>query len=307
MRVTESCAACLYDKQKHLTDDACYLAEIRNIIENRGEEDTSPYLVYRFNQVYESHFGSRAPYGAVKKKYNDLVLSMEDVLRDRIETSQDPLIKSFLYARVGNYIDFGAMNQVDEATFLSLFDQAEMNSGEGEVMDSLLRQCQDARRFLLIADNCGEIVLDRLFLERLRRRFPQLKISVMVRGGEVLNDVTREDAEYAGIHRIAEIVSNGLPIAGTVYRMLPESARTVMDQADVILAKGQGNYESLAGQGRHIFYSFLCKCDLFTSRFQVPRLTGIFTEEQAQATGGCFYSGADCVDGVYRRTEKCRS
>ena len=74
MRVTESCAACLYDKQKHLTDDACYLAEIRNIIENRGEEDTSPYLVYRFNQVYESHFGSRAPYGAGKKKYNDLVL-----------------------------------------------------------------------------------------------------------------------------------------------------------------------------------------------------------------------------------------
>ena len=199
------------------------------------------------------------------------------------------------------------MNQVDEATFLSLFDQAEMNSGEGEVMDSLLRQCQDARRFLLIADNCGEIVLDRLFLEQLRRRFPQLKISVMVRGGEVLNDVTREDAEYAGIHRTAEIVSNGLPIAGTVYRMLPESARTVMDQADVILAKGQGNYESLAGQGRHIFYSFLCKCDLFTSRFQVLRLTGIFTEEQAQATGGCFYSGADCVDGVYRRTEKCRS
>lgn len=281
MRVTESCAACLYDKQRNLTDDARYLAEVRRILENRGEEDTSPYLVYRFHQVYESCFGSGKPYQAVKKKYNDLVLSMEAVFRSRIEASRDPLAKALLYARVGNYIDFGAMNQVEEATFLSLFDQAELTAGEAAVMDSLFSQCREARSFLLIADNCGEIVLDKLFLEQLKRRFPQLKISVLVRGGEALNDVTLEDAEYVGLHRIAELVSNGLPIAGTVYGLLPEPARAAMDEADVILAKGQGNYESLAGQGRHIFYSFLCKCDLFTSRFHVPPLTGILIEEQA--------------------------
>ena len=98
-------------------------------------------------------------------------------------------------------------------------------------------------------------------------------------GGEVLNDATVTDALYTGIDRIADIISNGLPIAGTVYELLPDAARESFDAADVILAKGQGNYESLRDQGFHIFYSFLCKCSLFTDRFQVPAMTGMFIEE----------------------------
>ena len=215
----------------------------------------------------------------IKKKYNDLVLSMEDSVRNRIEASEDPLAKALLYARVGNYIDFGAMNHVDEETFLSLLDRVEWNDKDLDVIQSFVDQCKRARIFLLIADNCGEIVLDKLFLEQLHKRFPELVIDVLVRGGEVLNDATEEDAEYVGINELARIISNGLPIAGTVYDMLPNSAKEVVNQADVILAKGQGNYESLSKQGRHIFFSFLCKCELFTSRFGVPKLTGIFVEE----------------------------
>lgn len=279
MRITESCAECLYDKQKHLAEDEKYLNEIRSIIENRGEDDTSPYLVYQFNQVYERYFGQRAPYMDIKKKYNDLVLSMEESVRKRIETSKDPLAKAFVYARVGNYIDFGAMNHVDDEKFLSLLDSVEVNERESDVIESFVDQCKNAHNFLLIADNCGEIVLDKLFLEQLQKRFPELKTDVLVRGGEVLNDATVEDAEYVGISKLARIISNGLPIAGTVYDMLPDNAKEAMDRADVILAKGQGNYESLCKQGRHIFYSFLCKCELFTSRFGVPEFTGVFVEE----------------------------
>ena len=82
------------------------------------------------------------------------------------------------------------------------------------------------------------------------------------------------------IDRTARIVSSGSTVAGVVEALLSEEAREALDRADVILSKGQGNYESLTGQGRHIFYSFLCKCELFTDRFRVPRLTGIFTEER---------------------------
>ena len=101
----------------------------------------------------------------------------------------------------------------------------------------------------------------------------------LVRGGEVLNDVTVPDALYAGIDRVAEVLSNGEAIAGTVYEMMPEESRRALDHADIILAKGQGNYESLSGQGRHVFYAFLCKCELFTSRFNVLPLTGMLVEE----------------------------
>lgn len=279
MRVTEKCAQCLYDKQKHLTEDINYLAEIKDIIDHRGEEDTAPYLVYRFHEVYEKYFGRQTSYQEIKKKYNGLVLSMEESVRKSIEASNDPLTKALMYARAGNYIDFGAMNTVDEDTFLSILDGAKLDEKERNVIRSFTEQCERAQNFLLLADNCGEIVLDKLFLEQLQKRFPRLKITVLVRGKEVLNDATEEDARYVGISQIAKVISNGLPVAGTIYELLPDQAREAVDQADVILAKGQGNYESLCKQGRHIFYSFLCKCELFTERFRVPQFTGIFIEE----------------------------
>ncbi len=279
MRVTESCANCLFNQQKNLTDDEEYLAEVKAIIEGRDIDDTSPYLVYKINKSYEARFGKRASYKDVKRKYNDLVMSMEDDLRKKIESSEDPLFKALVFARIGNYIDFGAMNNVDENTFLALFDDPKMRSEDDEDIRSLFAQCETAKKFLLVADNCGEIVLDKLFLEQLVKRFPQLEVSVMVRGADVLNDVTLEDAEYVGLGKKYRLISNGNSAAGTIYKMLSDDARKAIDSTDIILAKGLGNYESMCGQGRHIFFSFLCKCELFTSRFNVPRLTGVFVED----------------------------
>ncbi len=280
IKANENCARCLYNRQLRLTDNESYLSEIREIIAGRGENDTAPYLVYRFNQVYERYFGERPSYKDVKRQYNDLVLSIEDSLRQSIRSSSEPLEKAFLYARIGNYIDFGAMNTVSESDFLAMLDSVGMSAQDREVMSSFCRQCAEASGFLLIADNCGEIVLDKLFLEQLKLEFPQLKLTVMVRGGEVLNDAAMEDALYVGIDKTAEVISNGNPVSGTVYSMLSDEARSALDGADVILAKGQGNYESMCEQGRHVFYSFLCKCELFTNKFNVPRLTGLFVEEE---------------------------
>ena len=103
-------------------------------------------------------------------------------------------------------------------------------------------------------------------------------VTVMVRGGEVVNDAVREDAEYAGIPELAEVIDCGSATGGVVPELLSEEGRNALDQADVILAKGQGNYEGLYGEGWHIFYMMLCKCDMFAERFNVPRMTGMFTE-----------------------------
>ena len=279
MRVSESCAKCLYDKQVNRTDNAEYLAEIRKILEERREEDSAPYLVYLFNKVSQRYFGAGMDYHDVKKKYNDLVLGMEQELRREIEREEDPVAKALVMARIGNYIDFGAMNHVDQEEFLTLFADTKMREEEKKVYQSFLQECEKAKSFLLICDNCGEIVLDKLLLEQLHKRFPNLEFTALVRGQEVLNDATLEDAEYAGLDQMAKLMTNGNAVAGIVYNMLPENAKRAMDEAEVILAKGQGNYETLYGQGRHIFYEFLCKCDLFVERFQVPRLTGMFVEE----------------------------
>ena len=280
MRISESCAKCLYDKQTNKSDNAEYLAEVRAILDNRAEDDTSPYMVYLFNKAHMKYFGQGADYKDIKKKYNDLVLGMENDLRSEIENSADPLAKSLTMSRIGNYIDFGAMNYVDQNEFMKLFKDTELHERDIPVYESFIKTCEAGKNFLLVCDNCGEVVLDRLMIEQLKKRFPQLTVKALVRGGEVLNDATEDDAHYTGLDKVAEIVSNGDAIAGTVYDMMPAEARTALDEADVILSKGQGNYESLSGHDRHVFYAFLCKCELFTSRFEVPLLTGMFVEEK---------------------------
>ncbi len=279
MRIPESCAKCLYDRQLNKTDHAEYLAEVRDILDHRREDDTSPYMVYLFNKVHLKYFGKGADYKAIKKQYNDLVLEMENDLRLEIEKAEDPLAKALIMSRIGNYIDFGAMNHVDQSEFMALFENTEMRADDAKVYEAFLKDCEKGKTFLLVCDNCGEIVADKLMIEQLKKRFPQLTVRALVRGAEVLNDATEEDARYVGLDRVAEIVSNGEAIAGTVYDMMPHKAKEILDTSDVILAKGQGNYESMSGRGRHVYYAFLCKCDLFTTRFQVPKLTGIFIEE----------------------------
>ena len=279
MKITDSCAQCLYNKQKKFSTDENYLSEIRRVIDERKDGDTPPLLIYEFSRIHERYYGKPVSYREEKKRFNDLVLSLQDDIREKIETSADPLRVSLSYARVGNYIDYGALDEVKENDFLQILDGATLSETDERTVDHLLTKLSTAKSFLLICDNCGEIVLDRLFLEQLHKRYPELKLRVMVRGGEALNDATAEDALYVGMDAYAQIVSSGVATAGTIYSLMSDEARKVLDETEVILAKGQGNYESLSEQGRHIFYAFLCKCDKFTANFGVKQFEGIFIEE----------------------------
>ena len=133
----------------------------------------------------------------------------------------------------------------------------------------------------MLCDNCGEIVLDKLLIEQIKKRFPHLEITVMVRGADILNDATIEDAKYCGIDKVARVVSNGENVAGTIYDMLSEEAKRAFDEADNIFSKGLGYYEAFYGFGWHVFFAFLCKCQYFMDKFNVPMLTGMFIEENA--------------------------
>ena len=287
MRLNSMCIRCLVDKQeagiakfKDEEKNTAYMKEIAKIIGESDDEASSAYLVYLFNQVYRRYFGEVKDYSEIKKEYNSYVLAMEDELYQEIGEAKDPLAQSIVYARIGNYIDFGAMQHVERAEFLELFQEKEKNLLDQSVYEDFLKDCQKGKNFLLLADNCGEIVLDKLFLRELKKRFPHLILSVMVRGEEVLNDVTIKDAEETGICTVAKVVSNGNGVGGTVVDMLSEEARQVLDQADVMPAKGQANFETLHGCGRNIYYSFLCKCDWFSGRFGVEKYTGMFLRER---------------------------
>jgi len=256
-----------------------YMKEVAAALGASEDEDSAPYMVYVFNQIYRKYFGEPQDYQEVKKEYNQYVLSMEQSLHEEILKAKDPLKQAIVYARIGNYIDFGAMQHVDKEQFLALFGEEEKNLLDDRVYRLFLEDCAKAKKFLLLADNSGEIVLDKLFILELQKHFPDLIIQVMVRGGEVLNDATMEDAEEVGLTKIVSVVSNGNSVAGTVEKMMPKEAIDILDDADVILSKGQANFETVNGCGRNVYYSFLCKCDWFAGRFQVPQYTGMFIRE----------------------------
>ena len=286
MRITETCEKCLYDRQKEraerMGDPALterYLRELTRILKNRREEDTSPYMVYLFDQVFTELYGEQKDYREIKREFNDLVLSMREEILGKIRSAPDSLAEALLYARIGNYIDFGAMKSVDRETFLSLFEREHLGSLNPQVYGAFRQRLRQGKSFVLITDNCGEIVLDGLFLQILHETFPHLTLYTLVRGEEVLNDATRADAERAGIDRFSTVIDSGSAVAGTILGMLPKETAEIVKSADVLLAKGQGNYETMSGCALPVFYSLLCKCDLFTERFQVPLLTGMFLQE----------------------------
>lgn len=279
MKLNDNCVKCMYDRQAKKSNDQEFLKAIRWILDNRDEEACSTEMNIAFNEAYEKYIGPVPSFRAINRQYNDLVLSMEDELTAKINASGDSLATALVMARIGNYIDFGVMQDVNEETFLELFKETEMRPDERQTYESFINQCAKATSFLLLTDNCGEIVLDKLMLRQLKKRFPNLDITVMVRGGEVSNDATLEDAEYVGLSKEFKVITNGEKAAGTVFHRLPKEAQAAISNADVILSKGQANYESFAGEGFHAFFTFLCKCDLFVNRFNVPRLTGMFVEE----------------------------
>ncbi|MCR5609109.1 MAG: ARMT1-like domain-containing protein [Lachnospiraceae bacterium] len=280
MKISKRCIDCLYKRQMDRSNnDKEYMEIVDEIFANRDESDCCPYLVYQFNKEYEKRYGKAKSFRDINRKYNDIVLEREDKIRTIIEKSEEPLKKALMYSRVGNYIDFGGMNVVDDDELFRLLNDVETRKEDEQVIESFFSQCENAENFLLLADNCGEIVLDKLLIEQLKRYYPKLNVTVMVRGGEIYNDALLEDALYIGIDKVAKVITNGTSIAGTVYKTLPDEAKQAIDNADVILSKGQANYESFAEEGFHAFFSLLCKCEMFVERFNVPRLTGIFVEK----------------------------
>ena len=286
VRLDPECIRCLLKKHLNAAPETAseaertaYMQRMLRLIADASPFEGAPVLVSEIEALQREMFGIVRDFSKEKAAFNELMLSLEDGLWQKITEAQDPLYAAVQFAMIGNYIDFGAIRNVDEKTFLSLLERDDFSSHDLQTFESFTAECAESKSLLLLADNCGEIVLDKLFLEQLGQRYPQMKLSVMVRGGEVLNDATVEDALYAGIDSVAEIISSSVAVSGTVYDMISDEAKHALDNADVILSKGQGNYEALSGQGRHVFYSFLCKCERFTNRFNVPSLTGMFVEE----------------------------
>lgn len=258
-----------------------YMKKVMALIANTEEKDCAPSLSVDIQKLYSSFWDCpMEDFTEIKREYNQLMLNMEDSLENKIRKSEDPLEKSLLYARIGNYIDFAALSNVDQATVLTLLEEKSTESLDEEEYRNFLRELSSAKKLVYLTDNCGEVVLDKLAVKILKEKYPNLDITVIVRGYPVVNDATMEDAEEIGLTDLVRVIGNGSNVGGTWIPGITSEARDLLYDADLIIAKGQGNFETLNDCGLNIYYLFLCKCDLFQRRFHAENLQGMFLNER---------------------------
>lgn len=287
MKVSAECMHCLVKRQadnirKYPDEEkkAEYLGKVLGIIANGAAEEPAPVLLSHIGRLHEAYFGKPFSFEELKKGYNAMLMEKEEEIRQKIGRAEDPLALALRFAQIGNFIDFGAMDSVDDAKLMEFLEQAETLPLSENTYQNVTEDMKSAKKLVFLTDNCGEIVLDKLLLETIAKVYPHLECTIIVRGEPVLNDATMEDALQVGIEACGKVIPNGTNIAGTYIPWISAEARQVMEEADMLISKGQGNFESLHGCGLNIYYLFLCKCQWFMERFGLPQYSGVFINEK---------------------------
>jgi uncharacterized protein with ATP-grasp and redox domains len=200
------------------------------------------------------------PYYTVKQQFNAAALRLYSQMRNLILESDDPLATAVRLAIAGNIIDFGVKSQLDETELKVTISKCLAEDPSGLQLEVFREAVNEAQVILYLADNAGEIIFDRLLIEQL----PEGKITVAVKGSPVINDATMEDAVLAGLPRIVDVIDNGSDAPGTILESCSQSFRDFFRKADLVIAKGQGNYETLSDLDKNIFFILKAKCPVIS-------------------------------------------
>jgi len=264
MKIFLDCIPCFVrqalDSAKLATDDEqIHEQVVREVLRLAADLDMSqspPAIGQKMHRLIRKLVGHNDPYCEIKRRFNNLALKLYSELRKQIVSSGDQLETAVRLAIAGNIIDFGVKTSLTDSDLKETIAQ----SLNGHFNNNQIQDFKDAVRraenILYLADNAGEIVFDRLLIEQL----PIEKITVVVKGKPVINDATVEDADLAGLTRIVEVIDNGSDAPGTILETCSQNFCNRFENADLIIAKGQGNYETLSNVNKNIFFVLKAKC-----------------------------------------------
>jgi len=264
-------------------DDVVHEAVIRDVLREMSAIDlgqTAPAMARRIHHLVREHSADPDPYLRVKEQTNRFASSLLPEVRERVRRARDPLEMAVRMAIAGNIIDFGLGAPVDLTTLRGTIDRVATAPllGDG---DAFARDLAAARSILFLADNAGEIVLDRVLIEELG----PARVTVAVKGGPILNDALHADAEAAGLHELVEVIDNGADAPGTILDLCSEPFRQRFAAADLVIAKGQGNYETLSGVSRPVWFVLMAKCAVIARHLGCDPGTLVLQRRPAEGPG----------------------
>lgn len=273
MQASADCIPCVLRQAlsaaRRVTDDPWLHRKLLFAVMEKLPElnfDRSPaevsYDTLRFAAKY---LGVADPFKDDKALHNEKMLAIENDMREAVRAAPDPLRQALLFALAGNMIDLGILDPQNVEA--QLFREARTLDPAIDDYQALRAALRGARSVLYLLDNAGEVVCDKLVIEQLGVH----DITCAVRRSPIINDVTRRDVEAVGLDRLAKIVDVGADALGVPLNLCSAEFRDLFADADVVLAKGQANFETLDEAPRPIFHVLRAKCDHMADYLGVPR------------------------------------
>ncbi|MFH1024725.1 MAG: ARMT1-like domain-containing protein [Planctomycetota bacterium] len=302
MRTEYDCLPCIL---RQALDALCRLdvggnvreAVIREVLKATAEIDfhrPPPAMSKIIHDLIRQTTGNPDPYREVKERQNRLALALYPSCRERVAASADPLLAALRLAAAGNVIDLGAKGGLDEVQIRSEIEKGFDAPLVGVSAKAFRQVVERAGKMLYIGDNAGEIVFDRILIEQIG---PE-KVTYAVRGGPIINDATRADAEAVGLCGMVEVVDSGSGVPGTILEDCGAEFRRHFDEADLILAKGQGNYETLSDTPADVFFLFKVKCSVVAKHAGMP--IGIHVLARPRVSSSTSEPARTCREGGRR-------
>lgn len=285
MKTSLDCLPCfvrqILDAGRIVSNDSVFhekiLREFLRDLADENWDDTPPVIAQRIHKKLREKTGIADLYLDQKKAHNELALRLLPQLRKDVEQSDDPLISAAHFAIAGNIIDLGAKNGLDESEVLHAVEHAAEEPLEGD-LDAFREAVRNAKSILYLGDNAGEIVFDRLLIEQLG---PE-RVTLTVRGAPILNDALEADARIAGLIALVPTIGNGADVPGTDLGQCSTEFRSLFESADLVISKGQGNFETLNENPRQIFFLFKVKCPMVANASGKPLGTHVLMEKPAR-------------------------
>ncbi len=246
-----------------------FLAEAEKLCRHLPEEYCAPILARDLNALHIRLFGKDMDYSQEKVAFNSVLLALYPQCEQRVLGAKDPLYEAIRLAMAANYIDFAQLTSYDEGAIDTVFAAADRATVDKALLQDLKTQLSTAKTLCYLHDNCGEIVLDKLLIATIKRQYPQIIVTSVVRGGNVINDVTLADANQVQLGEVANVIGNGSNVAGTYLAEVNAQTLALMQTSDMIISKGLGNVETLIDEDIPVWYLFMAKCSRMAERFGV--------------------------------------
>ncbi|MDT8390655.1 MAG: ARMT1-like domain-containing protein [Lentisphaeria bacterium] len=265
MRTQLDCLPCFVrqslEAAREITSDQRVIeASMREVLTIAATFDyhlSPPEMGQMIHRVLRRNVNHPDPYREIKKRSTRKALAYADEIRARVAAAENTFETALRFAIAGNIMDFALTTLWDEDRIEASLEKAVRQPLNQRLARDLEQVVREADTVLYLGDNAGETVFDRLFIEQ----FPGApKVIYAVKGGPIINDATLEDAREAGLDRVAELLENGNDAPGTVLSQVSDEFARIYDQADVVIAKGQANFETLNTADRTIYFLTQMKC-----------------------------------------------